>query len=160
VSRHSIRKYLKHDDMPSYTAALAYRALFALFPFSALLVALLEILEVVDFFDWLIDRAYSTLQEQYARLGEQVIEEIQYESQSELRLITIGIALWSVSSGARTLTKALNAVYEVEESRPGWKRYALSFFYALGLAIMVILAAALLLIGPQAVEWVVLARLR
>jgi membrane protein len=66
--------------MPSYTAALAYRALFALFPFSALLVALLEILEVVDFFDWLIDRAYSTLQEQYARLGEQVIEEIQYES--------------------------------------------------------------------------------
>jgi membrane protein len=141
--------------MPSYTAALAYRALFALFPFSALLVALLEILEVVDFFDWLIDRTYSALQEQYARLGEQVIEEIQYESQSELLLITIGIALWSVSSGARTLTNALNAVYEVEESRPGWKRYALSFFYALGLAIMVILAAALLLIGPQAVEWVV-----
>jgi uncharacterized BrkB/YihY/UPF0761 family membrane protein len=54
VSRHSIRKYLKHDDMPSYAAALAYRALFALFPFSALLVALLGILEVVDFFDWLI----------------------------------------------------------------------------------------------------------
>jgi membrane protein len=155
VSRASIRKYLKHDDMPSYAAALAYRALFALFPFSALLVALLGILEVVDFFDWLIDQAYSALQEQYARLGEQVIEEIQYESQGELLLITIGIALWSVSSGVRTLTKALNAVHEVEESRPGWKRYALSFFYALGLAIMVILAAALLLIGPQAVEWVV-----
>ena len=49
----------------------------------------------------------------------------------------------------------MNAVHEVEESRPSWKRYALSFFYALGLAITVILAAALLLIGPQAVEWVV-----
>jgi membrane protein len=155
VSKHSIRKYLKHDDMPSYAAALAYRALFALFPFSALLVALLGILEVVDFFDWMIDQAYSALQEQYARLWEQVIEKIQYESQGELLLITISIALWSVSSGIRTLTKALNAVHEVEESRPGWKRYALSFFYALGLAIMVILAAALLLIGPQAVEWVV-----
>jgi membrane protein len=155
ASKRSIRKCLKHDDMPSYAAALAYRALFALFPFSALLVALLGILEVVDFFDWLIDQAYSALQEQYARLGEQVIEEIQYESQGELLLITIGIALWSVSSGIRTLTKALNAVHEVEETRPGWKRYALSFFYALGLAIMVILAAALLLIGPQAVEWVV-----
>jgi len=141
--------------MPSYAAALAYRALFALFPFFALLVALLGILEVVDFFDWLIDQAYSVLQEQYARLGERVIEEIQYQPQSELLLVTIGIALWSVSSGVRTLTKALNAVHEVEETRPGWKRYALSFFYALGLAIMVILAAALLLIGPQAVEWVV-----
>jgi membrane protein len=155
VSRCSIRKYLKHDDMPSYAAALAYRALFALFPFFALLVTLLGILEVVDFFDWLIDQAYSVLQEQYARLGQQVIEEIQYQPQSELLLVTIGIALWSVSSGVRTLTKALNAVHEVEETRPGWKRYALSFFYALGLAVMVILAAALLLIGPQAVEWVV-----
>jgi membrane protein len=155
VSRRSIRKYLKYDDMPSYAAALAYRALFAVFPFFALLVALLGILGVVGFFDWLIDQAYAALQEQYARLGEQVIEEIQYQPQGELLLVTVGIALWSVSSGVRTLTKALNAVHEIEETRSGWKRYVLSFFYALSLAIMVILAAALLLIGPQAVEWVV-----
>ena len=37
---------------------------------------------------------------------------------------------------------------------PG-KRYGLSFIYALGLAILVILATALLLIGPRVVEWVV-----
>ena len=155
VSKRSIRKFLKYDDMPSYAAALAYRALFAFFPFFALLVALLGILEVVGFFDWLIDQAYATLQEQYARLGEQVIEEIQYQAQGGLLLIGIGTAVWTVSSGVRTLTKALNAVHEVEETRPGWKRYGLSFFYALGLAIMVILAMALLLIGPEVVEWVV-----
>ena len=155
VSKRSIRKFLKYDDMPSYAAALAYRALFAFFPFFALLVALLGILEVVGFFDWLIDQAYATLQEQYARLGERVIEEIQYQAQGELLLIGIGTAVWTVSSGVRTLTKALNAVHEVEETRPGWKRYGLSFFYALGLAIMVILAMALLLIGPEVVEWVV-----
>jgi membrane protein len=155
VSKRSIRKFLKYDDMPSYAAALAYRALFAFFPFFALLVALLGILEVVGFFDWLIDQAYATLQEQYARLGEQVIEEIQYQAQGGLLLIGIGTAVWTVSSGVRTLTKALNAVHEVEETRPGWKRYGLSFFYALGLAIMVILAMGLLLIGPEVVEWVV-----
>jgi membrane protein len=155
VSKRSIRKCLKYDDMPSYAAALAYRALFAFFPFFALLVALLGILGVVGFFDWLIDQAYATLQEQYARLGEQVIEEIQYQAQGGLLLIGIGTAVWTVSSGVRTLTKALNAVHEVEETRPGWKRYGLSFFYALGLAIMVILAMALLLIGPEVVEWVV-----
>jgi membrane protein len=71
-----------------------------------------------------------------------------------LLLVTIGIALWSVSSGVRTLTKALNAVHDVEETRPGWQRYPLSFFYALGLAIMVILAMGLMLIGPSAVEWI------
>ena len=154
VSRRSIRKYFKHDDMPSYAAALAYRALFALFPFLALLVALLGFLEVFGFFDWLIEQIYSTLQEQYARLWTQVIEQFQYQSQGELLVVTIALAAWSVSSGIRTLTKALNAVHEVEESRPSWKRYLLSFFYALSLATMVILATALLLIGPQVVEWV------
>ena len=155
VSRHSIRKYLKHDDMPSYAAALAYRALFALFPFLALLVSLLTFLGAFGFFDWLIEQAYAALPEQYASLWEEVIERVQNQTQGELLLVTTGIALWSVSSGVRTLTKALNAVHEVEETRPGWRRYVLSFFYALSLAITTILAMALLLIGPSAVEWVV-----
>jgi membrane protein len=154
VSRHSIRKYLKHDDMPSYAAALAYRALFALFPFLALLVSLLTFLGAFGFFDWLIEQAYAALSEQYASLWENVIERVQKQTQGELLLITIGIALWSVSSGVRTLTKALNAVHDVEETRPSWQRYVLSFFYALGLAIMVILAMGLMLIGPSAVEWI------
>jgi membrane protein len=154
VSRHSIRKYLKHDDMPSYAAALAYRALFALFPFLALLVSLLTFLGAFGFFDWLIEQAYAALPEQYASLWEEVIERVQKQTQGELLLVTIGIALWSVSSGVRTLTKALNAVHNVEETRPSWRRYVLSFFYALGLAIMVILAIGLMLIGPSAVTWI------
>lgn len=158
VSKRAIRKYLKHDDMPSYAAALAYRALFALFPFFALLVALLGFLGIVGFFDWLIDLARSALQEEYANLGEQAIEQVQYQARGGLlsfSIVSIGIAIWSVSSGVRSLTKALNAIHEVEETRPGWKRYALSFFYALSLAIMTILAAALLLIGPRLVECMV-----
>jgi membrane protein len=154
VSRRSIRKYLKHDDMPSYAAALAYRALFALFPFLALLVSLLTFLGAFGFFDWLIEQAYAALPEQYASLWEEVIERVQNQTQGELLLVTIVVALWSVSSGVRTLTKALNAVHDVEETRPGWQRYVFSFFYALGLAIMVILAMGLMLIGPSAVEWI------
>ena len=154
ASKRSIRKYLKHDDMPSYAAALAYRALFALFPFFALLVTLLGFLGAFGFFDWLIEQAYAALPEQYASLWEEVIERVQNQTQGELLLVKIVIALWSVSSGVRTLTKALNAVHDVEETRPGWRRYVLSFFYALGLAIMVILAMGLMLIGPSAVEWI------
>jgi membrane protein len=153
VSRRSIRKYLKYDNMSSYAAALAYRALFALFPFFVLLVAVLGFLNDFGFFDWLIEQTYSKLQEQYAKLVEQVIEQVQDQSQGELLIFSIGLAAWSVSSSVRTLTKALNIVHEVQESRPSWKRYSLSFFYALGLAIMVILAAGLLLIGPEVVKW-------
>jgi membrane protein len=154
MSRPSIRKYFRHN-MLEYSAALAYRALFAFFPFFALLVGLLGFLGFSGFFDWLIEQASSALQDQYAAFVEWVIRQSQYQAQSTVLWVGIGLAIWSVSSGVRSLIKALNAVHEVEESRPGWRLYLLSFFYALGLAIMAILAMALLLLGPRVVEWIV-----
>src|SRR5215204_3319569 len=159
VSKRSIRKYLKYDNMSSYAAALAYRVLFAIVPFLALLVVLLWFLGIGDYFsNWLTDQTSSALGGQLAQVVGQWINQSQFQTQGEslsLGIVTIGLAIWSVSSGVRTLTKALNVVHEVEESRPGWKRYGLSFFYALGLAIIVILATALLLIGPRVVERIV-----
>jgi membrane protein len=155
--KRSIRNYLRHN-MTEYSAALAYRALFALVPFFALLVALLGFFGISGFFEWIVEQANRTLQEEFAEVVEQWIKQSQYPTQGErlsIGIVTIGIAIWSVSSGVRTLTKALNVVHEVEETRPGWKRYELSFFYAFGLAIMVILATGLLLIGPRVVEWIV-----
>jgi membrane protein len=159
VSKRSIRKYFKHDNMSSYAAALAYNALFALVPFLALLVALAWFLGIGDYFsNWLTDQTSSALLGQTAEIVQQWLKQSQVETPGErlsIGIVTISIAIWSVSSGVRTLAKALNVVHEVEETRPGWKRYGLSFFYALGLAIMVILAIALLLIGPKVVEWIV-----
>jgi membrane protein len=158
VSKRSITKYFKHDNMSSQAAALAYRALFALVPFLALLVALPWFLGIGDFFiQWLTDQTSSALQGQTAEVVKGWINQSQFQTQGgrlSIGIVTISIAIWSVSSGVRTLTKALNVVHEVEESRPGWKRYGLSF-YALGLAITTILGAGLLLIGPQVVGWIV-----
>ena len=154
VSKRSIRKYLRHN-MVEYSAALAYRALFALAPFFALLVTLLGFFGINGFFEWMIGQVDYTLQEQFAESVESLIRQSQYQAQGGLLSGVVIIAVWSVSSGVRSLTKALNAVHEVEESRPGWKRYPLSFFYALSLAVTTILGAGLLLIGPQVVEWVV-----
>jgi membrane protein len=151
MTKQSTRGFLEHD-MPTYAAALAYRALFALFPFLAFLVALLGFLEVSEFFEWLIEGMRSALQEQYATLAEQLIGQIQRQTQGELLLSVIAIAVWSVSRGVNSLTKALHVVYGVGESRPAWKRVGLQLFFAPSLAITVILATALLLIGPQLVE--------
>jgi len=159
VSKRSSRKFLKHDDMFSYAAALAYRALFALVPFFALLVALPWFLGIGDFFiEGLIDQTSYTLGGQAAEVVKQWITQSQYPALGgwlSIGIVIISLAVWSISSGIRTLTKALNAVHETEENRPGWKRYGLSFFYAFGLAVMVILAVALLLIGPELVGKVV-----
>ena len=151
TTRQSTRGFFEHD-MPTYAAALAYRALFALFPFLAFLVALLGFLEVSGFFEWLIEGTRSALQEQYARLAEQLIGQIQRQTQGELFLSVIAIAFWSVSRGVNSLTKALHAIYGVGESRPAWKRVGLQLFFAPSLAVTIILATALLLIGPRSLE--------
>jgi len=159
VSKRSIRKYLKRDDMSSYAAALAYRALFAMVPFLALLVALPWFLGIGGFFvEWLTDQTSSVPQRPVAGVVGEWIKQGQDHTQGgwlAIGIVVISLSVWSVSSGIRTLTKALNAAYEVQENRPGWKRYGLSFFYALGLAIMVLVASVLLLIGPALVGWVV-----
>jgi len=159
VSKRSIRKYLKYDDMSSYAAALAYRALFAIVPFLALLVALPWFLGIGSFFiELLTEQTSSAPQGPIAGVVGEWIKQGQYHSQSgwlAIGIVIISLSVWSVSSGIRTLTKALNAAYDVEENRPSWKRYGLSFFYALGLATMVLFASALLLIGPALVERVV-----
>jgi len=158
VSKRSITKFNRHY-MTSWAAALAYHALFAIIPFLALLVVLLWLLGIGNFvIEWLADQTNSALQGQTAEVVEQWIEQSEYQSLGgwlSIGIVSIGIAVWSVSSGLRTLTRALNTVNEAEENRPSWKRYGLSFFYALGLAIMIILAAALLLIGPELVGKVV-----
>ena len=120
-----------------------------------MLVALLGFLGIGGIFEWIVEQANRTLQEQSAEVVEWLIQQGQNQAQGGLLSGVVIVAIWSVSSGVRSLTKALNAVHEVEESRPLWKRYPLSFFYALSLAITTILATGLLLIGPRVVEWFV-----
>ena len=62
-------------------------------------------------------------------------------------------AVWMASVGVRSLLTALNAAYEVPESRPIWLLIPLSILYTIGLAGMVALATGLMLIGPRVVQW-------
>jgi membrane protein len=48
---------------------------------------------------------------------------------------------------------ALNGAFDVEENYPPWKEYPLSIFYTIFLALIIVVATGLMLIGPQVVEW-------
>src|SRR3954447_5087608 len=118
VSKHSFRKYLKYDDMFTYAAALAYRVLFAIVPFLALLIALPWFFGIGGFFvEWLSDQTSAASQGPIAGVVGEWIKQSQYHSQGgwlTIGIVIIGISVWTVSSGIRTLTKALNAAYDVE----------------------------------------------
>lgn len=149
--KQSVSAFADHD-MATYASALAYQVFFSLFPFLIFLIALLGFLNLSDFFNWLEQRAQLLLPQQAMQEVDQVIRELEQPKGGLLSLGVI-VALWSASAGIRAMMNALNAAYHVKEGRPAWKRYPLSILYTLGIAAILIAAAALFVIGPQAMQW-------
>lgn len=160
--------------MLTHAAALAYQGLLALFPFVIFLGVLLVVLQVDIFFDRLLEQARSQPPQQVAGPLQPVLNQIrsslpdevlaaaverlvgQGQQAAESTLLPFGVvffAVWSASGLAWTLLEALNVVHEVEETRPLWRRFALSVVFAPILAVMVIVGAGLLMIGPQVAQW-------
>lgn len=152
VLRRSVKDYLA-DDMPTYASAVAFQALFSLFPFVLFLTALLGFLQLGTFFDWLRSFALSMVPADAAGLVNEVIGGLQSKNRG---LLSFGVAsaVWIASSGVRVLIRAMNAAYDVPERRPAWKLYPLSIIYTVGLAAMMVAAAALLVLGPHAMGWI------
>src|SRR5215207_9006615 len=165
LGERSVRNFFEHR-MTTYAAALAYRGLFGLFPFVLILVVLASALCLADFIDRSFEQTQSQSKqhvpqqlepaveqgrEQIQRL-ERMIEQAERQSEGELLIFGVGVALWSTSALARTLTEALNTAYETAETRAGWKRFALSWVFGLVLALIVIFSVGLMLVGPRLME--------
>lgn len=152
LGKRAIREFTD-DDMTTYAAALAYHGLLALFPFVIFLIAVLGFLNIPQFFDAVLEQARTFLPADAYQPLQDVITEIQAQQSGGLLSFGIVTAIWAASSGIRALMKALNTAYDVEETRPLWKLYLLSIGYTIGLAILAISAIALMLLGPQAMQW-------
>lgn len=142
-----------NDEMSTYASALAYQMLFSLFPFILFLIALIGFLHLPDFFSWLRLQTELVLPPQALEQVNPVIDQLQ-QSKGGLLSVGIVIALWTASAGVRLMMSAMNAAYDVVEGRPIWKRFPLSIFYTVGVAGMLLVAAALMVLGPQVMEWI------
>ncbi|HVL75247.1 MAG TPA: YihY/virulence factor BrkB family protein [Noviherbaspirillum sp.] len=150
--KESIADFLD-DDMLTHASALAFQALFSIFPFIIFLIALLGFLQLTSFFEWLQSHAVMMLPAEAAKPVTEVIAGLQ---QQQGGLLSFGVifALWTASAAVRVVMNATNAAYDVREARPAWKLYPLSIIYTIGIAAMLILSAVLMVLGPQAMEWI------
>ncbi|MHC8357901.1 YihY/virulence factor BrkB family protein [Pseudomonas sp. LB3P81] len=141
------------DEMSTYASALAYQMLFSLFPFILFLIALIGFLHLPDFFSWLRLQSELVLPPQALEQVNPVIDQLQ-QAKGGLLSVGIVIALWTASAGVRLMMSAMNAAYDVVEGRPAWKRFPLSIIYTVGIAGMLLIAAALMVLGPQVMTWI------
>lgn len=148
----SAAKNFSRNDMATYASALAYRLLFSLFPFFIFLIAMISTLPLPDFMVWLRQQAAMLLPQQAMAPLNQVLDELQ---QPPGGLMSAGaiIALWTASTGVRATMNAFNVAYGIRETRSPWLLYPLSVLYTLAVAVLLVASAALLLIGPTAIQW-------
>lgn len=140
------------DDLPVYTAALTFQLFFSLFPFLLFMVALIGVLELQPFLDWLREQAALVMPQAAMELIDSVIEQLQ---EQKVGLFSLGVlvALWTASAAVRLVMDATNRAYGVREGRPAWKRFPLSLIYTVAVAATLLLAAGLMVVGPQWMSW-------
>lgn len=126
------------DDIVGLSAELAYRFLFALFPFMIFLAALGGFVS-----SWLgvADPATRVIDALGGDLPPELMATIRPELEAVLGATNAGLlsfgavaALWAASGGTNALIKAMNRAYGVEDTRGFVRRYAL----AVGLTLLAV----------------------
>ena len=95
------------DDMLVYASALSYQLFFSLFPFVIFLLALLGVLDLTSFFDWLMKQSQTVLPGQASGLVQNIIGQIRGQGASGALSLGAVLALWSASAAVRMAMHAL-----------------------------------------------------
>ena len=143
------------DKIAVYAAQMAYSFFFALFPLLLFFAALLNV--VADSHTVMAEfngRIAEALPGDVASLLGRTIEKVIF-ARGAPGLLSFGLltAAWSGSSVFGALRAALNAAYDVEETRPWWKQYALQLGMLLIAGAVIVLSTVILLNGEGIVSW-------
>ena len=117
----------RDHDLPGLSAEMAYRFLFALFPFGLFLAAIAAFmvgaLGLGDPTGRIVDGLGDNLPPELAGTVRHELEQV--IGQQRAGLVTFGavVALWAATTGTMTVIKAMNRAYDVEEDRPIVRRY-------------------------------------
>jgi membrane protein len=140
------------DDVMGLAAQLSYYFFLALFPAILFLLALASFFPLTSVTDD-VGRSLGPF------VSPQVLELIQEQMQRLANnesggLLTFGVvgALWSSSAALVSIVGALNRAYDIEEGRPWWKVRLVAIGLTLGVAVFVLVAFSLVLVGPTLAE--------
>ena len=137
------------DEVTDRAAALAYYFLFALFPTLLFLTVLLGLLPLPGLMDRLLQYGDQALPGDAASIVRRTWVEINRGAGGGLLSIGVLTALWASSNGMASIMSALNVAYDIEDTRPWWKRRLLAVVLTVGFAVFILAALVLLVFGPH-----------
>ncbi len=147
------RDVLKNETLQA-AAALSYYTLFGAFPGLILLSAVMAHLPLRDFFQDSLFALGRVAPPGTIPMVQSALQDISAKRPGAwLSLGTLG-TLWVVSSAFDELIEALDAAYDVEDSRPFWKTRILAVALAGLTGIFLLCGIATMIVGPRAGQWI------
>ncbi len=147
LARRTIKDSIQ-DDVPGIAAQLAYYFFLALFPALLFLVALASFFPLYSFTDQLM-RLLAPMAPA-AMLGLLRDQLASLSNRGDAGLMSIGLlmALWSSSAAMVSVIDAMNRAYDIEDSRPWWKRRLVAIALTIGLSLFILTSFGLIVAGP------------
>jgi membrane protein len=144
-------KEMNEDDVLGLAAQLAYYTLLALVPAIVAVVAIASFFPPTTLQDALTALRGVAPADVLAILDEQLRS---LAGRSNGGVLTFGFlfALWSSSAALVAITNALNRAYDVEEGRPWWKVRLVAVGLTIALAVFIVIAVFLVMLGPTVAE--------
>lgn len=143
------------DDMWGRSAQLAYYFLLALFPLLIFLTAALGLM--LGSGQGLRTSLFNYLSQVMPSSAFQLVDTTMSEitGASGAGKLSFGLlaTLWAASNGLGAITQALNAAYDLTETRPWWKQRLVAVLLTISLSVLVITALVLMLWGGRAADF-------
>lgn len=143
------------DHVAAFAASLAYRGLFAVFPFLVLIISVLGAIRATDVLGSMVDRVSPALPEDAVSLIERQIDKL---TSGDSDVFTVGavlgalVALWGLSGAFRAIMEAMNVMYDVSEPRSLARKYAISVCMSVASVVLLLAALVLVVAGPAIAE--------
>lgn len=147
---------IQKDDVFGRAAQLAYYFLLALFPLLLFLTSVIGLLlgSGTGLRHSLFNYLSQVLPGSAFNLVDSTLYEVSAASSGSKLAFGLLAALWAASNGMGAITQALNAAYNVTESRPWWKQRLTAISLTLVLSVLIISALVLLLYGGRLADHV------
>jgi len=136
------------DDIAGIGAQLAYYFFLSLFPALLFLVALASFFPLYNFNDELMQMLGPIAPREVLTLLQDQLTSLSNKGNGGLLSLGLLMALWSSSAAMVSIIDAMNRAYDIEDSRPWWKRRLIAIALTVGLAMFILTSFALVVAGP------------
>jgi membrane protein len=142
------------DNGLGLAAQLAYYFFFALFPAVLVGIAFASFFPLEHFVDRIVGTLGGIVPGDIVGILQDQIRKISEGKHGGILTFGLVAALWSSSAALVGLIDALNRAYDIEEGRPWWEVRLLAIGLTFALAALILVAFALVLVGPTAAEYI------